>query len=361
MVCDHPDPNRGTNPAMPESPIVNPTAEPGTRPAGYHGKLSLGGRIATFLGVTVPFAGLIAAIVILWGWGFNWTDFGLLAGMYALTLFGITVGFHRLMVHRSFETYMPVKVVLTALGSMAMQGTMIHWVGLHRWHHQHSDSPEDVHSPYHMGQGFFGFLRGFWHSHIGWAFYADPPFLDRYVKDIRASRTLRVASALFPLWAVLGIVLPAILGGLISGTWTGVWTGMLWGGLVRIFLVHHVTWSVNSVCHIWGLRPFRTDDESRDNIVFGVLALGEGWHNTHHAFPTSARHGLQWWQFDASYWVIRSLAITRLAWNVKLPPPAQQKERRMWRGTSESPTPGNTRVSSPRTVSEPNSQMSSFR
>ena len=311
-------------------PGIRPSAELAPPTAKTHGRLSLGGRIATLLGVTIPLAGLVAAVVFLWGWGFHWAELGLLLGMYTITVLGVTVGFHRLFVHRSFETYLPVKVILTALGSMALQGTMIHWVGLHRWHHQHSDNPEDVHSPHHGGRGILGFLRGFWHSHIGWAFHADPPGLDRYVQDLQKSPTLRAASSLFPLWAILGLLVPAAIGGAVAGSWWGAWIGMVWGGLVRIFLVHHVTWSINSVCHIWGFRPFRSEDESRNNIVLGILAFGEGWHNTHHAFPTSARHGLRWWEFDLSYWVIRGLALVGLTWNLKVPSlDAQRRERRV--------------------------------
>ena len=294
-----------------------------------HGRLSLGGRIATLLGVTVPVAGLATALILMWGGGFHWVDLGLLLGFYVLTVIGVGVGFHRLLVHRSFETYLPIKVVLTALGSMAVQGSMIQWVGLHRWHHQHSDDPDDVHSPHHQGNGILGFVRGFWHSHIGWAFRADPPNLEKYVADLNTSPTLRVASGLFPLWALLGLLIPAVLGGVLAGSWLGAWTGLLWGGLVRILLVHHVTWSINSVCHIWGKQPFHSEDESRNNVVFGILAMGEGWHNTHHAFPTSARHGLRWWEIDLSYWLIRSLALSKLAWNLKLPSQqAQERARR---------------------------------
>ena len=310
-------------------PVTDPSTGSPPVPAVGHGRLSLGGRIATLLGVTLPLVGLVVAIALLWGWGFRWIDLGLLIGMYLLTALGVTVGFHRLFVHRSFEAYASVKFVLTALGSMALQGSMIHWVGLHRWHHQHSDTPTDVHSPHQHGKGVLGFLLGFWHSHIGWAFQADPPELEHYVQDLRKSPTLRVASGLFPVWVMLGLLVPALVGGVVSDSWTGAWIGLLWGGLVRIFLVHHVTWSVNSVCHIWGWRPFRSEDESRNNFLFGVLALGEGWHNTHHAFPTSARHGLRWWEIDVSYWVIRALAFFGLAWNVKLPSPeAQRREAR---------------------------------
>jgi stearoyl-CoA desaturase (delta-9 desaturase) len=273
----------------------------------------------TFVVIVVPLLGLVAAPFFLWGWGFSWVDLGLLLGMYVLTALGITVGFHRLFTHRSFETYAWVKVVLAALGSMAVQGPMLKWVALHRRHHQHSDTPEDPHSPHHHGGGVLGLLRGAWHAHVGWFFDRDPADLDRYVADLRKSPALRVASGLFLAWVALGLVIPAVLGGVVSLTWAGVWTGLIWGGLVRVFLVHHVTWSVNSACHLWGRRPFQSDDLSRDNAVFGVLALGEGWHNTHHAFPTSARHGLRWWQVDASYWVIRGLALLRLAWDVRVP------------------------------------------
>ena len=310
-------------------PAVASTAKLTPPVSKKHVRLSLGGRIATFIGVTVPFVGLVTAIVFLWGWGIHWTELAILLGMYSTTVLGVTVGFHRLFVHRSFETYLPVKVILTAIGSMSVQGSMIHWVGLHRWHHQHSDNIEDVHSPHHGGGGLLGFLNGFWHSHIGWAFHADPPGLDRYVQDLQKSPTLRVASSLFPLWAILGLLVPAAIGGAVAGSWWGAWIGLLWGGFVRIFLVHHVTWSVNSVCHIWGSRPFRSEDESRDNVLFGLLAFGEGWHNTHHAFPTSARHGLRWWQLDFSYWFIRALAFCGCAWNLKLPSQeAQRREQR---------------------------------
>jgi stearoyl-CoA desaturase (Delta-9 desaturase) len=298
-------------------PVADPGAE--VEPLLAAAALApLGVRVVTLIVIVVPLLGLVAAPFFLWGWGFSWVDLGLLLGMYVLTALGITVGFHRLFTHRSFETYAWVKVVLAALGSMAVQGPMLKWVALHRRHHQHSDTPEDPHSPHHHGGGVLGLLRGAWHAHIGWFFDRDPEDLDRYVQDLRRSAALRAASALFLLWVAVGLALPAVLGGLLTLSWAGVWTGLIWGGLVRIFLVHHVTWSVNSACHLWGRRPYASADQSRDNVVFGVLALGEGWHATHHAFPTSARHGLRWWQIDASYWVIRGLALLRLAWDVRL-------------------------------------------
>lgn len=309
-------------------PVADPAAELPPSPAGT-GQLSLGMRVASLVVVIVPFLSLFGAAVFLWGWGFSWVDLGLLLGMYVLTALGITVGYHRLFTHRAFETNLVVQCVLGVLGSMAVQGPLLKWVAVHRRHHQHSDTEEDPHSPHHHGRGVFGLLRGAWHAHLGWIFKPDPPDLNRYVKDLHHSRLLRVVSALFPVWVGVGLLIPAVLGGLLTTTWAGVWSGLVWGGLVRIFLVHHVTWSVNSVCHLWGRRPFRTDDQSRDNVVFGVLGLGEGWHHSHHAFPTSARHGLRWWQIDFSYWVIKALALLGLAWNVKVPTKQAQAAQRV--------------------------------
>jgi stearoyl-CoA desaturase (delta-9 desaturase) len=291
--------------------------------------VALSVRLTTLAVIIVPLSAAVAAPFFVWGWGFGWTDLALLLSMYVLTVLGITVGFHRLFVHRSFETYSWVKFVLAVLGSMAVQGSLFQWAGQHRLHHQHSDEPEDPHTPHHHGLGVLGVLRGFWHAHLGWFFRADPPDLGRYIRDLRSSATLRAASLLFPLWAALGFLIPAIIGGLVTLSWNGVLTGLIWGGLVRVFLVHHVTWSINSVCHLWGMRPFRSGDMSRNNVLLGILGLGEGWHNTHHAFPTSARHGLSWWQIDVSYGVIRALEVLGLAWNVKLPTDeAMAKKRR---------------------------------
>ena len=213
---------------------------------------------------------------------FTGQTLGLLIGMYFATAVGITVGFHRLFVHRSFETPLALKFVFAVLGSMAVQGSLRKWVAMHRRHHQTSDTPDDPHSPHHHGSGVRGVLQGLWHSHMGWFFTAPPPHLDRYLHDINGSAALRVASVLFPLWVALGLAIPAILGGLLTHSWTGMWTGLIWGGLVRIFLVHHITWSINSVCHLWGSRPYRSlRIKARNNFcVRRPGQLGEGWHAT---------------------------------------------------------------------------------
>ena len=273
----------------------------------------------TLTAVIVPFLGLVAAVVSLWGWACDWRTVGLLLVMYLLTGLGITVGFHRLFTHQSFETNRVVKFIFGVLGSMALQGPLLKWVALHRLHHQNSDHEGDPHSPSHHGTGIIGILKGLWHAQLGWLFKKDPPDLSRYVKDLRKSKLLRTVSLLFPLWVAVGLIVPSVVGLLLIGGWKGALLGLLWGGLARIFLVHHVTWSINSVCHLWGQQPYQVRDDSRNNFIVGILALGEGWHNNHHAFPTSACHGLKWWQLDMSYWVIQTLSFFHLAWNIKHP------------------------------------------
>lgn len=289
--------------------------EPGVR----RGSAPLVNRIVTLLAVVLPFAGMVAAMVLLWGVAFNWVYLVLLASTYLLAAVGITVGYHRYFTHRSFDTNAVVRAILGVLGSTAIEGSIIRWVATHRQHHQHSDDHDDPHSPHAYGPSVKGMLRGFVHAHMGWFFKEDSPNLMRYVPDLQADPVTRWVSKLFPLWVALSVLMPAVIAGLVMGTWQGALLGLLWGSAVRIFLVHHVTWSINSACHLWGTRPFKSHDESRNNVVFGLLALGEGWHNAHHAFPTSARHGLRWWEIDIAYCIIRGMELVGLASNVKVP------------------------------------------
>jgi stearoyl-CoA desaturase (delta-9 desaturase) len=244
--------------------------------------------------------------------------------MYMISAIGITIGYHRYFTHRAFQTHRAVEAILAIFGSMAFEGPVLKWVANHRCHHKHSDRPGDPHSPHEHGEGVVNMLKGMWHAHVGWIFNPDPENQAQYVPDLSSDRLLRWISQSWTVWAALGLVLPAFIGGIITLTWQGAVLGFLWGGLARVFLVHHVTWSVNSVCHIWGSRPFRSHDHSRNNFIFGVLALGEGWHNNHHAFPTSARHGLRWWQIDASWWMIKAASWVGLVWDVKVP--SEQKQ-----------------------------------
>lgn len=285
-------------------------------------------RLVNLLAVVVPFIGLIAAISLLWGVGFGWVHLWLLVGGYVLTGLGVTVGYHRLFTHKSFRTNRAVTAVLGVLGSMALEGPILAWVATHRQHHQHSDRDDDPHSPHGHGEGLRGFLHGLLHAHFGWLLLGEKSDLDRYVPDLLSDPLVRTISRLFVLWVALGLAIPAGVAWAVTGEWTGALLGLLWGGLVRVFIVHHVTWSINSVCHLWGSRPFRTHDHSRNNLVFGVLGFGEGWHNNHHAFPASARHGLKWWQIDVSYMVIRGLVLLGLAKDVRLPRPEHVASKR---------------------------------
>ena len=286
-------------------------------------------KLLNLVAVGTPFVGFIAAMVFLWGWGFDWLYLAILCGMLFPTALSITIGYHRLFTHRSFETSGAIKFLLGVLGSMALEGPIIKWCATHRHHHQHSDHEDDAHSPYHHGAGLGGFLKGFWHSHVGWVFAPEIPNLSRYAKDLLEDPVIRFVSSTFLVWLFLGLLLPAAVGGLVTATWTGAALGLLWGGLVRIFIVHHLTWSINSVCHIWGARPYRSHDESRNNVFMGVIGFGEGWHNNHHAFPTSARHGLHWWQIDVSWWIIRGMEKVGLAWKVRLPAEHQLVAKRI--------------------------------
>jgi len=302
-------------------------------------EVSLGRRVASIIAVVAPPAALIVAIVLLWGVAFNWVHLWLLLVGYVLTGLGITVGYHRLFTHRSFDARTPVKVALGILGSMAVEGPILGWVATHRMHHQHSDRHADPHSPHVRAdeagnviaaRGFWGRVRGFLHAHIGWFFTPDPPkeVMDRYVPDLQADATTVFLSRMFFPWVALGILIPGAIAFAVTGSWVQGLLGILWGGGARIFLVHHITWSVNSICHIWGSRPFKSHDHSRNNPVFGILAFGEGWHNAHHAFPASARHGLRWWEIDTAYITIRTLKALGLVREVKLPSPERIAAKR---------------------------------
>lgn len=298
--------------------------------------------IGSLVAIIIPFLGLIAACILFWDTQFSWLNLGMFLGGYFLTALGITVGYHRLFTHNSFKTNVVIATILGILGSMAVEGPILQWVATHRRHHQHTDRPDDPHSPHLHGSGLGAWLKGLYHAHFGW-FFAEAPsqeVMDRYVPDLQANPVVRTVSRLFGLWAILGILIPAVVGFAATSTWTGALMGFIWGGLLRIFFVHHVTWSVNSVCHLWGQQPFNTHDYSRNNAILGILALGEGWHNTHHAFPTSARHGLEWWQLDVSYLVIRTLSLLGLAWDIRVPSRERIAAKRVKSPSSPPPNTG---------------------
>ena len=252
------------------------------------------------VGVVAPLIGTVYAIYTLWNRLVSWNDLAIMLGMYVITGLGITVGYHRMLTHRSFEPNPVVKFIFLAFGSMATQGPAYQWAAVHIKHHAHTDEAEDPHSP----------LEGFFHAHVGWLMVKGLYAGEDYGKWLKKDRMVMFFSNTFLFWVVMGYVIPYVLGG---------WTAVLWGGLVRTFLNNHVTWSVNSVCHMFGNRMFATKDMSRNHWLVGLLAFGEGWHNNHHAFPRAAFHGMRWYQFDLSAYIIRGLetiGLVKRVWRV---------------------------------------------
>jgi stearoyl-CoA desaturase (delta-9 desaturase) len=275
-------------------------------------------RIITGLVTAIPFLLLVVAAWQVWDEALHWRDIVILAAAYAITGLGVTVGFHRLLTHRSFKTSSWLRGVMAAIGSAAIEGPVISWVADHRKHHAFSDEPGDPHSP-HVGHGggWRGALRGLFHAHMGWLFiHSERGSKQRFAPDLITDRTVSMVDRTFLLWALAGLAAPFAAGFLLGGTLVAGLTALLWGGAVRVFLVHHVTYSVNSVCHVFGRRRFLTKDESRNVFWLALPTMGEAWHNNHHAFPTSAAHGLRRWELDPSAAVIWALERLGLAWDV---------------------------------------------
>jgi len=292
-------------------------------------------RLDRFLTGTVtvlPVIGLGVAVWQLWASLIGWNDVFVFAIMYLLTGMGVTVGFHRLFTHRAYKTGPRTRFVLAALGSMAIEGPVISWVADHRKHHAFADVEGDPHSPHvDHGHGLSGALRGLWHAHVGWLFvHTQRGAHERYARDLVNDPIVARVHRQFVLWIIVGLVLPFGLGWLFGGTFTDGLTGMLWGGLVRMLVVHHVTYSINSLCHFFGRRNFPTEDESRNLMWLAPLTFGEAWHNNHHAFPTSASHGLSRVEraLDPSAWVIWTLEKLGLAWDVVRISPERQEAKR---------------------------------
>jgi stearoyl-CoA desaturase (delta-9 desaturase) len=286
-------------------------------------------QVVTLVAVVVPPLGLIAAMGVLWDTAFHWCDVAIMAVLYVVCAFGTTIGFHRYFTHKGFETRAPVKATLAILGCMTMQGPLTQWVTDHRKHHAFSDKDGDPHSP-HAGHpdGPWGALVGFVHAHVGWMFTNMGMEQGReYGRDLYEDRLVRTIDRLYLLWVVATLGIPFLLGYAIGGSWQRGIEALLWGGLVRIFAYQHATFAVNSICHMFGRQDYRSRDEARNNWIVALLVFGEGWHNNHHAFPASARHGLHRFQIDVSWWVIRAMEKLRLVWDVKVPD-ARQLERR---------------------------------
>jgi len=261
-----------------------------------------------------------------WNEALHWRDLAIFGVLYLLTGLGVTVGFHRLLTHRSFKTSRALRGILAALGSAAIEGPVISWVADHRKHHTFSDEQGDPHSP-HVGHGggWRGTLRGLFHAHMGWLFiHTERGAKRRFAGDLMDDPVVSFVDRTFLLWAVIGLAVPFALGYAIGGTLVAGLTALLWGGAVRVFLLHHFTYSINSVCHVFGRRRFATDDESRNVIWLALPTFGEAWHNNHHAFPTSAVHGLRRWELDPSAGVIWALERLGLVWDVVRITPERQ-------------------------------------
>jgi len=279
--------------------------------------------------VVVPFLATLAAIALLWNSLVNPADLAIAAVMYLLTAVSITVGFHRLLTHRSFQTSKRLEYAFAVLGSMAVQGPVISWVADHRKHHAHTDEEGDPHSPHvGHGDGVRGVLAGLWHAHTGWLMSTQGRAeWKRYAPDLYEDRGMRAIARHFDLLVLASLALPALAGYAVSGSLAGAATGLLWGGLVRIFFVHHITWSVNSLCHFLGTRRFDTDDRSTNVFWLALPSLGESWHHNHHAFPRSAVHGLRRREIDPSGAIIGAMERLGLARNVVRIPAERQAQR----------------------------------
>jgi stearoyl-CoA desaturase (Delta-9 desaturase) len=293
-----------------------PRSDQDPKPLTVPGR-SRGEQVLVKIFVLIPFAALIAAVPIAWGWGLGWTDLALAAGFYLVAALGVTVGYHRYFTHRAFKARRALRLGLAVAGALAAQGPVISWVADHRRHHAFSDRDGDPHSPWLFGTGPVALAKGFWHAHMGWMFERVSTNADRFAPDLQADRELRVIDRLAPWWIVASLVLPAALGGLITWSWWGVLTAFFWAGLVRISFLHHVTWSINSICHMIGERPFASRDKAANFWPLAILSMGESWHNSHHADPTCARHGVLRGQIDISARVVWLFEKLGWVWDVR--------------------------------------------
>jgi len=292
-------------------------------------------KIANLIGVPLPLVGLLAAIALLWNRAIGPLEVGLLVGLYLLTALGVTLGYHRMFTHRAFESSRTFRAIVAILGSMAVEGSVITWVADHRKHHTFTDQDGDPHSPHLAGPGFWGAVKGLWHAHVGWLFETvGTADRQRFAADLLKDGVIRVIDKLFFVWVGLSFAIPFALGWLIGDGLGAALTAVLWGGFVRVFLLHHVTWSINSVCHFIGRKRFDVDDESRNVFWLAPLSMGEAWHHNHHAFPTSAFHGLRLWErvADPTGLLIALLEKLGIVWNVVRVTPERQRAKALPRG-----------------------------
>ena len=285
-------------------------------------------HVALYAFIILPTAAFLAAIPMLWGSHIGPVDLILFAIFYGISAHGITVGFHRYFTHGSFKANRGLKIGLAIAGSLAVQGPITRWVADHRRHHAFSDQEGDPHSPWVYGGGTKNIAKGFWHSHMGWLFDPEQTNQQRFAPDLLADPDIQKVDHHFPTLVVVTMVLPGLLGGLITWSWVGGLQAFFWASLVRVFLLHHVTWSINSICHIVGKKPFASRDQSRNVWPLAVLSMGESWHNLHHAEPTAARHGVDRGQIDSSARLIWTFEKLGWATDVKWAKPARLATKR---------------------------------
>ncbi|MCF2530002.1 acyl-CoA desaturase [Yinghuangia soli] len=285
-------------------------------------------QVALALFIGIPFLALIAAVPAMWGWGLTWVDVALMFVMYGITGHGITIGFHRYFTHGSFKAGRKVRIALAIAGNMAVQGPLVRWVADHRKHHKFSDQEGDPHSPWKYGSGVRALSKGMWWAHMGWLFDVEQTPQDKYAPDLLKDDDMVRVSRQFPFWVAVSLLFPALAGGLITWSWQGAVTAFFWAGLVRVGLLHHVTWSINSICHAVGNQPFRSRDKSGNVWWLAIPSMGESWHNLHHADQTAARHGVLRGQIDSSARIIR--IMEKLGWvsDVRWPDRARIESRR---------------------------------
>jgi stearoyl-CoA desaturase (Delta-9 desaturase) len=310
------------------SPVLQERPPAGTAPL-TDGRKSDTEQALVIAFMVLPLLALAAAVPLAWGWGLTWLDVGLASAFYVLSGLGITVGFHRYFTHGSFKAARPLRIALAVAGSIAFQGGVVGWVADHRRHHAFSDKDGDPHSPWLFGTGPAAVARGFWHSHMGWLLQRDRTNARRFAPDLLADSDIAAVDRLFVLLTLTSLGLPALIGGLVTWSWWGAVTALFWAGLVRVAVLHHVTWSINSICHMVGDRPFAARDRSANVWWLAVLSFGESWHNLHHADPTCARHGVKRGQVDISARIIR--VFEKLGWAHSVRWPTARRLERLTR------------------------------
>jgi stearoyl-CoA desaturase (delta-9 desaturase) len=316
-------------PAVRNAGTALPSARPAPKPPLQYvpGSVTVARieQVALAMFIAVPFAAVAAAIPVMWGWGVGWHDLVISIVMFYFTGHGITVGFHRHFTHGAFKASTPVRVVMAVAGNMAIEGPVIRWVADHRRHHAYSDKDGDPHSPWRYGETLGALTKGLWHAHIGWLFDIEQTNQERFAPDLLNDPAINRVSRSFKWCVAASLLIPPLWGGLWSMSWAGAATAFFWGSLVRVAMLHHTTWAINSICHTWGEKKFKSRDRSVNVWWLAILSMGESWHNYHHADPSSARHGVRAYEIDTTWYIIA--AMRKLGWAKDVRVPSSERVR----------------------------------